>query len=86
MTYEEFLTGKIDIAEESGFDVDPSEINPVLKPHQRDAVIWAVKAGRFGIGIELNSDYFRDGVGYLQAADMTQGTPTLFDFLDETGE
>lgn len=46
----------------------------------------AVKAGRFGIGIELNSDYFRDGVGYLQAADMTQGTPTLFDFLDETGE
>jgi len=42
----------------------------------------AVKAGRRGIGIELNGDYFRDGVGYLEAADAQRGMPTLFDFLD----
>lgn len=43
----------------------------------------AVKKGRRGVGVELNADYFRDGVGYLQAADVQQGTPTLFDFLGE---
>ena len=41
----------------------------------------AVKLGRYGIGVELNSDYFRDGVGYLQAADQERDMPTLFDFL-----
>ena len=41
----------------------------------------AVKHGRFGIGIELNADYFRDGLGYLQAADDQVGAPTLFDFI-----
>ena len=43
----------------------------------------AVKKGRRGIGIELNADYFRDGVGYLQAADNQVNMPTLFDFIRE---
>lgn len=42
----------------------------------------AVKMGRKGYGIELNQDYFRDGVGYLQAAEDEVETPTLFDFLE----
>jgi DNA modification methylase len=42
----------------------------------------AVKAGRKGYGIELNTDYFRDGIGYLKAADLEADTPTLFDFID----
>ena len=41
----------------------------------------AVKMGRKGYGIELNSDYFRDGVGYLQSAEDEVETPTLFDFI-----
>ena len=44
----------------------------------------AVKMNRRGIGIELNSDYFRDGVGYLEAADNERDMPTLFDFIGET--
>ena len=36
--YLSFLKSKIEIAKESGFDVADSEIHPVLKPHQRDAV------------------------------------------------
>ncbi|WP_162616224.1 hypothetical protein [Paenibacillus lutimineralis] len=40
----------------------------------------AVKMGRRGYGIELNTDYFRDGIGYLQAAEMEVDIPTLFDF------
>ena len=42
----------------------------------------AVKMGRYGIGCELNPDYFRDGVGYLQAAEDEMEIPTLFDFLE----
>ena len=40
----------------------------------------AVKMGRYGMGCELNPDYFRDGVGYLQAADEKIDAFTLFDF------
>ena len=56
MNYMEFLQSKIDIAEDTGFDVDFAEVNPALKPHQRDAVVWALKGGRralfesFGLG------------------------------------
>lgn len=45
----------------------------------------AVKMGRKGYGIELNADYFRDGVGYLQSAEQEIETPTLFDFIGESG-
>ncbi|WP_256846858.1 DNA methyltransferase [Paenibacillus sp. Pae108] len=54
--YIEFLKSKIVTAKETGFEVSPDEINPILKPHQRDAVIWAIKGGRralfeaFGLG------------------------------------
>lgn len=43
----------------------------------------AVKMKRKGYGIELNPDYFRDGVGYLQAAEMEVTAPTLFDMYSE---
>jgi hypothetical protein len=45
--------------------------------------VRAVALGRYGIGCELNPDYFRDGVGYLKEADAERGMPTLFDFLGE---
>ena len=41
----------------------------------------AIKMRRKGYGIELNSDYFRDGVGYLKSAEDEVETPTLFDFI-----
>lgn len=43
----------------------------------------AVKMGRRGVGIELNADYFRDGLGYLQEADAQQDVPTMFDLVEE---
>ena len=43
----------------------------------------AVKLHRNGKGCELNLDYFRDGVGYLQAAENEVDEPTLFDFMPE---
>ena len=44
--------------------------------------MMAVKMHRFGKGCELNPDYFRDGVGYLQAEENEVDSPTLFDFLE----
>lgn len=43
----------------------------------------AVKMHRYGKGCELNPDYFRDGAGYLQAAENEVDEPTLFDFMEE---
>ena len=45
MNYREFLQTKVELAKDSGFDVDKGKINAALKPHQRDAVIWALKGG-----------------------------------------
>lgn len=56
MTYQEFLESKIELAQDSGFEVNPADINKALKPHQGDTVIWALKGGRralfesFGLG------------------------------------
>lgn len=56
VTYREFLESKMVIAPESGVEIDPGEVNPALKPHQRDAVVWALRGGKralfesFGLG------------------------------------
>ena len=42
----------------------------------------AMKAGRKGIGIELNQEYYRDGCWYLKREEENQETPTLFDFME----
>lgn len=45
--------------------------------------VTAVQMGRYGIGCELNPDYYRDGLGYLKQADIEATMPTLFDFMNE---
>ena len=56
MDYIEFLRNKIKLAEFGGFDVEDCDINPILKPHQRAIVQWAVRGGNraifaaFGLG------------------------------------
>lgn len=55
-TYLDFLKSKIALAPESGFEVLPGDIHHALKPHQNDAVRWALRGGRralfesFGLG------------------------------------
>ena len=54
--YQRFLEGKIRFEHACGFDIAPARVHPMLKPHQRDCVVWAVKGGRralfesFGLG------------------------------------
>ena len=56
LDYDGFLKSKVITAPESGFTLSADEVNPALKPHQRDAVVWACKGGRralfesFGLG------------------------------------
>ena len=55
-SYHEFLAAKAQLATATGLEVDPGEVHPALLPHQRDAVVWAVRGGRralfesFGLG------------------------------------
>lgn len=55
-TYGEFLARKATFDASYGHEIDPAEVHPILKPHQRDLVAWAVKGGRraifaaFGLG------------------------------------
>lgn len=49
MNYREFIESKVETAPISGFEIDDSEINPKLKPHQRAAVKWAIAGGRRGL-------------------------------------
>lgn len=56
MEYLDFLKTKIVLAPESGFELPESELAPALLPHQKAAVLWALKGGRralfesFGLG------------------------------------
>lgn len=59
MDYQEFLRNKVIFDSRSGFEIDDDDISPILFPHQRDIVRWAVSGGRraifaaFGLGKSL---------------------------------
>jgi DNA modification methylase len=44
----------------------------------------AVEEGRYGIGFELNHNYFLDGATYCKAAEQKRKLPTLFDAIKES--
>lgn len=46
MTYKEFLASKRFVLESSGFDIDKTELNPMLYEFQKDIVRWALKKGK----------------------------------------
>ncbi len=54
--YKDFLSKKIKLADKTGFDIDIENIHPILKPHQKDVVVWNIKGGcradllSFGLG------------------------------------
>lgn len=52
ITYEEFLTSKIKVAEKTGIKVSADELHPSTKPHQKDTIIWALELGRALLALE----------------------------------
>jgi hypothetical protein len=83
--YEEFLGQKVAFERSFGFKVNPFDIHPILLPHQRDIVQWAVQGGRRGRAVELNPTSYRDAVVYQREMDRAGETPSLFDMLDLDG-
>lgn len=59
MEYLDFLRKKTPLAQFDGYEIEDTEIHPLLKPHQRACVKWAVKGGNralfesFGLGKSL---------------------------------
>ena len=55
-SYAEFLADKVAFSKTYGHPVTDDQVNPILKPHQRKIVAWAVQGGRraifaaFGLG------------------------------------
>ena len=49
MTYDEFLTHKIQVAPETGLTVADADLHPRLFPFQRDITRWALRKGRAAI-------------------------------------
>ena len=56
MNYQDFLKSKIKIAPDAGFEIAADQVHPILKPHERDSVMWMARGGRralfssFGLG------------------------------------
>ena len=56
MEYSEFLESKICLSSKTGFKISQDDINPILFPHQKDIVQWAIAGGcraifaAFGLG------------------------------------
>lgn len=56
LSYQEFVAAKAKLDRSFGHKITDDQINPLLKPHQRDLVRWAVAGGRraifaaFGLG------------------------------------
>jgi hypothetical protein len=79
LSYGEFLRQKVAFDRSFGFDVADEEINPILKPHQRAIVRWAIRGGRraifaaFGLGksviqlevLRLATAQLADGKGLI---------------------
>lgn len=55
-TYQQFIEQKVNFDKTYGHHINQDQIHPILKPHQRDIVQWAVQGGRraifaaFGLG------------------------------------
>lgn len=58
-SYAEFVARKVTFGQTYGHTIDPADVHPLLKPHQRDIVAWAVHGGRravfasYGLGKSL---------------------------------
>ncbi|MFL6314776.1 MAG: hypothetical protein ACJ71W_21940 [Terriglobales bacterium] len=78
LPYEEFLRAKVIKQKELGFELPPSAVHKLLKPHQRDMVLWALRKGRgalfasFGLGKTMVQLEIADQVVRKHSALSTQ--------------
>lgn len=75
--YTEFLKAKIRMASFKGFSVQPTDLSPILFPHQRDICQWAIQGGnraifaKFGLGKSvMQCEWLRQIIGAAGGAGL----------------
>ena len=53
--YRNFIANKKPVFGNHGFAVNPAQVNELLKPFQRDIVVWAVRKGRHVCPLQLGT-------------------------------
>lgn len=64
--YQEFLAGKIKIAERVGIKIDPSELHPSLRPDQKDITVWGLDLGRGLVAPDAGMGKTRIGIEVMR--------------------
>ncbi|MDI3319974.1 DNA methyltransferase [Pinibacter soli] len=91
--YLNFLSSKIKVTEQSGFKADASDLHPSTKPHQRDAILWALQLGKAGIFKKFGLGKTHDQIEFHRLIHNKEGGKhlvvapigTLQEFTDNDG-
>lgn len=75
--YRQFLEGKIKLASLDGFELDPAEINPALKPHIKVAVRWMLAGGRRALFSRFGTQKTTAHLECMRQCQKRLGEPTL---------
>lgn len=75
--YLDFVKKKIRVANTKGFDVDPKDLHPSLKPHQKDSVVWALRQGRAMLAHRFGLGKSRDQIDIAKLVVSREGGPFL---------
>jgi hypothetical protein len=88
VSYTDFLRQKIKMASFKGFDIQPENAHPILFPHQRDIVRWAVQGGNraifasFGLGKSvMQCEWLRQIINAAGGSGLIV-CPLQFDIVD----
>jgi DNA modification methylase len=77
LDYRGFLEGKIRLAGSEGFDVDPADIHPWLKPHAAELTLWALRGGRRAIFANFGLHKTSMELEWCRQIARREGGPTL---------
>lgn len=76
-TYQDFLHAKIKLARSEGFEVEPSTINPAMKPIARAIAHWALRGGRRAIFASFGLHKTSQQLEIMRQIGNATGRPTL---------
>lgn len=79
MEYQDYLAGKIKVANKKGITIDVNDLHPSTKPHQKAIIKWALQ-----FGAALSDTYAACSAVYLRETEKKREVPTLFDLITET--
>ena len=77
MNYTDFLTNKISIQPDRGFDADESILHESLKPHQIDSIRWACMKGSALVACSFGLGKTRINIAVLQQFHVKYNRPVL---------